>query len=85
MDKESALKLIGKECKSNCYEDNCNTGMIVGYSDSSYDNFVLLIIGYYTDYYTRWNNFDGNDNLIINSPMFKSYGYALLSELVIKE
>lgn len=85
MDKESALKLIGKECKSNCYEDSCNTGMIAGYSNTLSNDLVILIIGYYTNYYTRWDNFDENDNLIINSPMFKSYGYALLSELVIKE
>ena len=86
MDKEEALKLIGKECRSKCYPDDYNKGMIVGYTKSStYDNFVIAIIGYYTNYDVRWHNLDETDIIVINSPMIKSYGYALLSEIILIE
>lgn len=86
MDKEEILKLIGKECRSKCYPDDCNKGMIVGYTKSlTYDNFVIPIIGYYTSHGIRWNNLDEMDIIIINSSMIKSYGYALSSEIILIE
>lgn len=86
MDKEEALKLIGKECRSKCYPDDYNKGMIVGYTKSStYDNFVIAIIGYYTNYDVRRHNLDETDIIVINSPMIKSYGYALSSEIILIE
>lgn len=89
MDKESILKLIGKECYHSDYKDK---GMVVGYSKSGcIRNNYFAIIGFYkpnsgNNNDIRWRYLEDNDDtFVIKSPMFKTYCFACDEEITLIE